>query len=111
VPFYSDDALDFEYSSPFEYQQQKKELYRYGNRRNTPYPPLSPTPSVFTPSPPSVLTETIPASTIESERGLDTTLSPGIDISKEFSIEDLLVDFEEERKLNLCIVVPAIQYR
>ena len=95
MPFYSDDALDFEYSSPFEYQQQKRDLYRYGHRLDTPYPFLSPTPSVLSPTPPSVLTETIPASAITSQRGLESTLSPGITINNELRIEDLLVDFEE----------------
>lgn len=99
MTFYSDDDLDFEYSSPFEYQQQKKELFRYGHCLDTPYPHLAPnSPSVLSPSPPSVLTDTTPEAAVESGRGLEATLSPGVTISKELKIEDLLVGFEEERK-------------
>ena len=88
VVSYSDDILDYGYSSPFEYREYQKELFRYGRRQDTPYPPRSPTPA-------SVLS-TNSISELEKENGLETTLSP--DLPHTWNLEDLLVDFEEKRK-------------
>ena len=85
---YSDDIVDYNQSSPFEYREYQKDLFRYRHRYDTPYPLHSPTP----PSDHS----TNSSSGLEKEKGLETTLSPGL--PSDWKIEDLLVDFEEKSK-------------
>lgn len=81
---YSDDILDYGYSSPFEYREYQKELFRYGRRQDTPYPPRSPTPaSVLSPN---------SASGPEIATGLEATLSPGLPST--WRLEELVIDFE-----------------
>ena len=85
---YSDDILDYGYSSLFEYREYQKDLFRYGRRHDTPYPPCSPTPA-------SVLS-TNSASGSETATGLDATLSPGL--PSDWKLEDLVIDFEDKGK-------------
>lgn len=88
---YSDDILDYDNSSPYGYREYQRELFIYGRRQDTPYPPHSRTP----PSDHS----TNSTSGLEKEKGLEATLSP--DLPHTWKLEDLLVDFEEKRKIHL----------
>ena len=83
---YSEDALDYDDSSPYGYREYKKDLFRYGRRYDTPYPPHSPTPA----------SELSTNSTSVIEGGLEATLSPGLPHT--WNLEDLVIDFEEKRK-------------
>ena len=83
---YSDDILDYDNSSPYGYREYQQELFIYGRRQDTPYPPLSPTPA----------SERSTNTISDLKKGLDVTLSPGLPST--WNLEDLVIDFEDQRE-------------
>lgn len=86
--YYSDDRVDYDYSSPVAYKALNVELRNFGHRLDTP-----PSPSIPTPPTPRLSAAVLPR-----REGLDVTLSPGLDINRLLTFDDLLVDFKEEGK-------------
>lgn len=91
---YSDDLLDYDYSSPYGYRDYNRDLFNFGRQEESFNSSIVSSP--ITSSAP-VSTRSPPTPTPRNQ-SLEITLSPDILFERLLNIDDLLVDFENERE-------------